>query len=95
MQLAARILIKLLFVGLTLSLLGACTTIPVDERNQIRNEVNQAAVTTLAQMVADDPAIQKSLDQAIGYAVASISATKIPIVGGGYGLAPQKHRMGC
>lgn len=87
LQLTARISIKLLFVGLALSLLGACTTIPVDERNQIRKEVNQAAVTTLAQMVADDPEIQNALDQAIGYAVASVSATKIPIVGGGYGLA--------
>lgn len=70
-----------------LILLGACTTIPVDERNQIRDEVNQIAETTVAQLVADDPAIEELLDKAVGYAVASLSTTKIPVVGGGYGLA--------
>ena len=87
LQLTVRDSIKLLFTLLAFSLLGACTTIPVDERNKIRNEVNQVAETTIAQMVADDPAIQASLDKSIGYAVASISATKIPVLGGGYGLA--------
>lgn len=79
--------IRLLIALLMLALLGACTTIPVDERNQIRDEVNQIAETTIEQMVANDPAIQASLDKAVGYAVASISATKIPVFGGGYGLA--------
>jgi hypothetical protein len=79
--------ICILLSSLMLVLLNACTTIPVDERNQIRDEVNQAAETMIEQMVAKDPAIQEKLDQATGYAVASISATKIPILGGGYGLA--------
>lgn len=79
--------IRLLSALLLLALVGACTTIPVDERNQIREEVNQAAETTIAQLVADDPAIQASLDKAVGYAVVSLSATKIPVLGGGYGLA--------
>lgn len=87
MKLTVRNSIKLLFALLALSLLGACTTIPVDERNQIRNEVNQVAETTITQMIAADPAIQVSLNQSIGYAVASVSATKIPVLGGGYGLA--------
>ena len=73
--------------SLMLALLQGCTTIPVDERNQIRDEVNQVAETTIEQMIADDPAIQKLLDKAVGYAVASVSATKVPVVGGGYGLA--------
>jgi hypothetical protein len=72
---------------LLLAFLGACTTIPVDERNQIRDEVNQVAEKTIAQMVADNPGIQESLDKAVGYAVASVSATKVPVLGGGYGLA--------
>jgi len=74
-------------VSLILVLSGACTTIPVDERNQIRAEVNEVSEATIAQLVADDPAIQELLDNAVGYAVASLSATKIPVVGGGYGLA--------
>lgn len=71
----------------TLVLLQGCTTIPVDERDQIRDEVNQVAETTIAQMVADDPAIQALLDTSIGYAVASLSTTKVPVIGGGYGIA--------
>lgn len=82
-----KALIRLFSVLLLLGFLQACTTIPVDERNQIRDEVNQTAETTIAQMVANDPEIQKSLDSAVGYAVASVSATKIPVLGGGYGLA--------
>ena len=70
-----------LFVSFLLLLLGACTTIPVDERNQIRGEVIQIAETTIAQLVADDPDIQERLDSSVGYAVASLSATKIPVVG--------------
>ena len=84
---SSKAFIRLLSALLLLVLLGACTTIPVDERSQVRDEVNQVAETTIAQMVANDPAIQESLDKAIGYAVASISATKIPVLGGGYGLA--------
>ena len=82
-----KALIRLFSVLLLLAVLGACTTIPVDERNQIRDEVNQTAETTIEQMVANDPEIQKSLDSAVGYAVASISATKVIVLGGGYGLA--------
>ena len=82
-----KALIRLFSALLLFGFLQACTTIPVDERNQIRDEVNQTAGTTIAQMVANDPEIQKSLDSAVGYAVASVSATKIPVLGGGYGLA--------
>ena len=82
-----RAYLRLLLPLFLLALLGACTTIPVDERNQIREEVNQVAETTVAQMIANDPSIQELLDKAVGYAVASVSATKIPILGGGYGLA--------
>jgi hypothetical protein len=75
------------FISLMLLLLGACTTIPVDERNQIREELNQVAESTIEQLVSENPEIQHKLDQAVGYAVASISTTKIPLLGGGYGLA--------
>ena len=69
------------------ALLCACTTIPVDQRAEIRDEVDRVAEETIAQMVATDPELQKALDAAIGYIVAQVSATKVPIVGGGYGLA--------
>ena len=72
---------------LVLVFTSACTTIPVDQRDEIREEVDQAAEETIARMVADDPEIQASLDNAIGYLAARISTTKLPIiVGGGYGF---------
>jgi hypothetical protein len=73
-------------IALTFGALGACTTIPVDQRDEIREEVNQAGEETIARMVADDPEIQASLDGAVGYLAARISTTKLPIVGGGYGF---------
>ena len=66
--------------------LGACTTIPVDERDDVRAEVDQTAQETIAQLVAEDPELQASLDAAAGYLVARISSTKLPILGGGYGF---------
>ena len=67
--------------------LSACTTIPVDQRAEIRNEVDQTAVETVARVVAEDATVQDAIDQSVGYMVGRMSATKVPIVGGGYGLA--------
>lgn len=67
--------------------LNACTTIPADQRAEIRAEVDQVASETVARMVAEDPSTQAELDSAVGYLVGRMSATKVPIVGGGYGLA--------
>jgi len=79
--------VRTIIAGVTIALLGACTTIPVDQRAEIRDEVDQAASDTIARIVAEDPAAQDALDQSVGYLVGRMSATKVPIVGGGYGLA--------
>ncbi len=70
-----------------LNILCACTTIPVDERAEIRDEVDRVADEMITQMLADDPALQSEFDKSVGYAVGRISGTKMPFVGGGYGLA--------
>jgi hypothetical protein len=75
-------LVVLLVIGLS-----ACTTIPPDERADIRAEVDRVAAETIARVVAEDPSAQAALDAAVGYLVGRVSATKIPILGGGYGLA--------
>lgn len=74
-------------IALIIGFLSACTTIPVDERAEVRKEVDQAAAETIARMAAEDPTVQDSLNRAVGYLVGRMSATKVPIVGGGYGLA--------
>jgi hypothetical protein len=78
---------KIIFVVVLLLGLSACTTIPVDQRADVRAEVDQVAAETIARIVAEDPSAQAALDAAAGYLVGRMSATKVPIVGGGYGLA--------
>jgi len=79
-------LIKILTMSLVL-VLSACTTIPVDQRAEIRDETDQVGRDTTAELVAGDPELQQSLDESVGYLTGRMSATKVPIFGGGYGLA--------
>lgn len=69
-----------------LCVLGACTTIPVDERTEIREGIDAGAEETLSRMVEDDPGFGDKLEASVGYFVSRASATKLPIVGGGHGL---------
>ena len=80
--LSKAILVVVLLVGL-----NACTTIPPDQRADVRAEIDQVAAETIARAVAEDPLAQDELDAAVGYLVGRVSATKVPILGGGYGLA--------
>lgn len=75
-----------LAIPLVLFLLNACTTIPVDERAGIRDEINSGVDETIASMVDTDPEFQKRFDASVGYFVSRFSATKIPIIGAGYGI---------
>ena len=47
-------LIKILTMSLVL-VLSACTTIPVDQRAEIRDETDQVGRDTTAELVAGDP----------------------------------------
>lgn len=75
-----------LTIPLVIFLLNACTTIPVDERAAIRDDINDGVDQTLASMVDADPEFQKRVDASVGYFVSRFSATKIPLVGAGYGI---------
>jgi hypothetical protein len=71
---------------LALCLLAACTNVPVDERAAVRQEINDALDTTLEALTTTDPKFQKEIDTSVGYFASRVSATKIPVVGGGYGI---------
>ena len=64
-----------------------CTTIPVDERAAVRAEVDQVANEIIEYLVALDPSLEVEIDAAAGYVAGSIGATKLPLLGGGYGLS--------
>jgi len=64
-----------------------CMTIPPGQRVEIRAGVDQKAEETVEQLVASDPSAQGLLDESVGYMAGQVSATKLPLLGGGYGLA--------
>ena len=78
---------KRLPVLLALWICSACTTIPVDQREEVRQEIDDVAAETLARIIADDATVQDELDAAPGYMIGRVSVTKVPVLGGGYGLA--------
>ncbi len=75
-----------LAVVFLLTLLGACTSIPVEERAEVRAEIERDAAKTLVRMMEEDPEFKKQLTSATGCFVSSVSAKKVPVVGRGHGL---------
>ncbi len=73
----------LLVIG---GLLGACATIPVDEREPLRQEINDVGAETIAALVDKKPELQAAVDASVGYFVGRISGAKVPVIGGGSGL---------
>ena len=76
--------ILLLLVTLTFVLAG-CSTMTTSEKEQKRSELDAMAEKAIAGLVEQDAKIQAELDQSLGYAVANMKLTKVPIVGAGGG----------
>jgi hypothetical protein len=77
---------KFLVFVLCLGLLGACTSIPVEEREARRAEIDRDAEETIAQLIQNDPEFAGALEQSAGYFTSRISAATIAVVGRGYGI---------
>ena len=69
-----------------LLILHGCTAIPVDERSAVRAEVDQVANETIEQLLALDPLLEAEFESSAGYFAARVGTTKLPLLGGGYGL---------
>ena len=77
---AARLSVRVMVLA------GSCCTyrkMPTEEKRAFLTELE---TTTLAELVTEFPEAQDDVDRAVGYAVFSNQATKIPIVGGGEGI---------
>lgn len=72
--------------GLLLAVLSGCTSIPVDQRAEIRAGIDADAAETLQRMLEHEPGFREKLQAAEGCFITRLSATKVPIVGGGYGM---------
>ncbi|MEH6581644.1 MAG: hypothetical protein V7754_06875 [Halioglobus sp.] len=76
---------RLALAAVIINILSACSTIPVEDRALIRQDLNQSADEIIAALVAKDPALQAKIDDAEGYFTGRISGVKVPVVGGSAG----------
>ena len=77
----------LILLGVPLLLTVACSSTHGSMTNQEKKVyLVELEKETLAELVADRPEAQTDLDNAVGYAILSNTATKVPIVGAGNGI---------
>jgi lipid-binding SYLF domain-containing protein len=62
-----------------------CSTMTTEEQDAKRKALDSMAEETIARLIEQDPAIQQELDESLGYFVADMKLTKVPIVGAGGG----------
>ena len=76
---------RLLSTLALLLLLSACSALTQSEIETKRGDLNAMADKAIAELVKSDPSIQDELDRSVGYVVADMKLTKVPIVGVGGG----------
>ena len=77
-----KLLVSTLFL---LTIIAGCSSMTTSEQSQKRSELDAMATKAIAGLIEQDSAIQAEIDQSLGYAVANMKLTKVPIVGGGGG----------
>ena len=76
----------LLCLAPVLLVLGGCQSIPIDERAEVRAGIESQASETLKRLMDTYPEFRNELQAAKGCFVTRFSTTKVPIIGGGYGI---------
>lgn len=66
-------------------LLAACSTMSGVEKNTKRSELDAMAVKAIADLIEQDETLRQQIDDSLGYAVANMKVTKVPVVGAGGG----------
>ena len=77
-----KIIVMLLSI---LILFSGCAKLSVTERDTQRSKIDAMAKETVAELIKDNPSIQKELDNAVGYGVINWKVTKVPVFGAGGG----------
>jgi hypothetical protein len=80
------IYLKSLAVILCMALLGACSSIPVEQREARRAEIDRDADETVALLRERDPEFAGALERSAGYFTSRVSSTTVAIVGGAQGI---------
>lgn len=74
-----------IFLLVTLFVLTGCSTMTSSEKNQKRSELDDMAAKAIAGLVEQNAKIKTEIDSSVGYAVANMKLTKVPIIGAGGG----------
>jgi hypothetical protein len=78
--------VKAISIVLCLALLSACTSIPIDQREARRAEIDQEAEATIALLIERNPKFTEALEQSAGYFTSRISSATVAVVGGAKGI---------
>ena len=81
-----RRMLTAVLVSAALSLSIGCSSIPVDERDQVRAEIDHRAVEAISEMSEQDPRFKASLEAAQGYLVGQLTSTTLLLLGGATGM---------
>ncbi len=69
-----------------LTLTGCSSSIPTEQRQAARDEINSTSDALISQLSERYPELPAQLAYADGYAAVSMSNVKIPVLGGGSGV---------
>ncbi len=75
--------INLIILGVLL--ITGCSSMSVTERETKRSQLDEMAATAITGLVEQDATLQQKIDESLGYAVANMKVTKVPVVGAGGG----------
>lgn len=73
-------------LALFLLALNACTSIPVEQREERRDQIDADAAETIELLRENNPGFQQAYEGSAGYFTARISSATVAVVGGGKGI---------
>lgn len=73
-------------MALLLALLQACTSIPIEQRTELREKIDRDAAETVTLLGEKDPAFKQKLENAAGYFTCRVSSATVAVAGAGKGL---------
>ena len=76
---------KKLLIILSVLMISACSSMTTAEKNTKRSQLDEMAATAIAGLVEQDATLQQKIDDSLGYSVANMKVTKVPVVGAGGG----------
>ena len=76
---------KLFVLVYALFVMTACSSMSVTERETKRSQLDEMAATAITGLNELDATLQQKIDDSLGYFVANMKVTKVPVVGAGGG----------